>query len=102
MASIDQDKYVKKLTTSAFLLLFLHAQLQQREGLRAIANDALGRKFQLHSNLLQRVFMDLVQRIRLCSLRPAMERDFHTVDATTIPCASIRTNGRPFVRQRHE
>ncbi|WP_432776115.1 DUF4372 domain-containing protein [Brevibacillus gelatini] len=46
LASSDHDKYVKKLTTSAYLLLFLHAHLQQREGLRAIADDALGRKFQ--------------------------------------------------------
>ncbi|RNB50738.1 IS4 family transposase [Brevibacillus gelatini] len=104
LASSDHDKYVKKLTTSAYLLLFLHAHLQQREGLRAIADDALGRKFQQelgftsispsqlsrkhqqsHSNLLQRVFRDLVQRIRLCSLPPAMKRDFRIVDATTIP-----------------
>ena len=42
----DQDKYVKKLTTKAYLLLFLHAQLQQREGLRAIADDVLSKKFQ--------------------------------------------------------
>ncbi len=41
-----QDKYVKKLTTPGYLLLFLHAQLQQREGLQAIADDALGKKFQ--------------------------------------------------------
>jgi hypothetical protein len=42
----DQDKYVKKLTTKAYLLLFLHAQLQQREGLRAIADDVLSKEFQ--------------------------------------------------------
>jgi IS4 transposase len=32
-----QDKYVKKLTTTAYLLLFLHAQLESRDGLRDIA-----------------------------------------------------------------
>ncbi len=104
LASSDQDKYVKKLTTPAYLLLFLHAQLQQREGLRAIADDALGKKFQrelgftsisasqlsrkhqqTHSELLQRVFTDLVQRIRLCSIPPTMKRDFRIVDSTTIP-----------------
>ncbi|RNB60067.1 DUF4372 domain-containing protein [Brevibacillus gelatini] len=103
LATSDHDKYVKKLTTSAYLLLFLHAQLQQREGLRAIADDTLGRKPQQelgftsispsqlsrkhqqpHSELLQRVFMDLVKRIRLCFLPPAMKRDFRIVDATTI------------------
>ncbi|WP_409179063.1 DUF4372 domain-containing protein [Brevibacillus fortis] len=79
VASNDQDKYVKKLTTPSYLLLFLHAQLQQREGLRAIADDALKTKFQLelgftsistsqlsrkhqqmNTQLLQYVFMELV------------------------------------------
>lgn len=43
---MKQDKYTKKLTTKAYLLLFLHAQLQQREGLSAIADDALLDDFQ--------------------------------------------------------
>ncbi|WP_350340494.1 DUF4372 domain-containing protein [Paenibacillus hexagrammi] len=30
IAETHQDKYVKKLTTPAYLKLFLHAQLQQR------------------------------------------------------------------------
>jgi len=38
---IEQDKYVKKLTTLAYLKLFLHAQLHQRDGLREIADDLL-------------------------------------------------------------
>lgn len=41
-----QDKYVKKLTTTAYLLLFLHAQLESRDGLRDIAADALNEEFQ--------------------------------------------------------
>lgn len=36
-----QDKYTKKLTTTAYLKLFLLAQLQGREGLRHIADDVL-------------------------------------------------------------
>lgn len=41
VAECQQDKYAKKLTTSAYLKLFLHAQLQGREGLRHIADDLL-------------------------------------------------------------
>ncbi|MEJ8548831.1 IS4 family transposase, partial [Brevibacillus borstelensis] len=104
VASSDQDKYVKKLTTPAYLLLFLHAQLQQREGLRAIADDVLGTKFQrelgftsisasqlsrkhqqMSTQLLQHVFMELVQRIRLCSMPSKWKRDFRIIDSTTIP-----------------
>jgi hypothetical protein len=48
---LNQDKYVKKLTTKAYILLFLHAQLQQREGLRAIADDVLQEEFKRELNL---------------------------------------------------
>ncbi|SFE28049.1 protein of unknown function, partial [Paenibacillus algorifonticola] len=41
VAECQQDKYVKKLTTTAYLKLFLLAQLQNREGLRHIADDVL-------------------------------------------------------------
>ncbi|WP_081417481.1 DUF4372 domain-containing protein [Paenibacillus sp. Soil522] len=34
---IGQDRYVKKLTTLAYFKLFLHAELQGRDGLRDIA-----------------------------------------------------------------
>lgn len=37
---------MKKLTTTAYLLLFLHAQLESRDGLRDIAADALNEEFQ--------------------------------------------------------
>lgn len=40
------DKYVKKLATKSYILLFLHAVLQKREGLRAIADDLLQEEFQ--------------------------------------------------------
>ncbi|MBB3068353.1 hypothetical protein FHS14_001329 [Paenibacillus baekrokdamisoli] len=43
---IGQDKYVKKLTTLAYFKLFLHAELQGRDGLRDIANDVLCRDIQ--------------------------------------------------------
>jgi len=41
VAECQQDKYTKKLTTTAYLKLFLLAQLQGREGLRHIADDVL-------------------------------------------------------------
>jgi hypothetical protein len=41
----QQDKYVKKLTTSAYLKLFFRAQLKQREGLRGITDDVLSVDF---------------------------------------------------------
>lgn len=41
VAECQQDKYTKKLTTTAYLKLFLLAQLQCREGLRHIADDVL-------------------------------------------------------------
>jgi len=99
----DQDKYVKKLSTPAYLKLFLHAQIQQREGLRAIADDVLAKSFQRelgftsispsqlsrkhqqpHAALLHRVLSDLVKRIRSCSIPPTMKRDFRIIDSTTI------------------
>lgn len=92
------------MTTPAYLLVFLHAQLQQREGLRAIADDALGTKFQkelgftsisasqlsrkhhqMDTLLLQHIFMELVQRIRVCSIPSKWKRDFRIIDSTTIP-----------------
>lgn len=42
----QQDKYTKKLTTTAYLKLFLLAQLQNREGLRHIADDVLCEELQ--------------------------------------------------------
>ncbi|OXM15532.1 IS4 family transposase [Paenibacillus herberti] len=46
VAECQQDKYTKKLTTTAYLNLFLLAQLQNREGLRHIADDVLGEELQ--------------------------------------------------------
>ncbi|MED1695592.1 IS4 family transposase [Brevibacillus agri] len=100
----DQDKYVKKLTTKAYLLLFLHAQLQQREGLRAIADDVLSKKFQrelglssispaqlsrknnqVEPALLEEIFVDLVQQIQSVSGNTySLRKDMKIIDSTTI------------------
>ncbi|WP_371863561.1 hypothetical protein [Aneurinibacillus danicus] len=45
MRKSGQDKYTKKLMTTAYPLLLLHAHLQSREGLRAIAADTLNEDF---------------------------------------------------------
>lgn len=101
---IDETDQVKKLTTKAYLLLFLHAQLQQRDGLQAIADDVLSKEFQrelglssisgaqlsrknyrVEPVLLEEIFVDLVRQIQkatgnTCSLR----KDFKIIDYTTI------------------
>lgn len=102
---LNQDKYVKKLTTKAYLLLFLHAQLHQRDGLRAIADDALHHDFQrelgftsisaaqlsrknkrVDPTILADIFMDLVQQIRSKSIfrSCSVKNDFRIVDSSTI------------------
>ncbi|MFD2370639.1 IS4 family transposase [Brevibacillus sp. GCM10020057] len=100
----DQDKYVKKLTTKAYLLLFLHAHLQQREGLRAIADDVLSKEFQqelglssispaqlsrknnrVDPALLEEIFVDLVQQIQKASGNTySLRKDIKIIDSTTI------------------
>ncbi|NHN30830.1 DUF4372 domain-containing protein [Paenibacillus agricola] len=49
IAQGEQDNYVKKFTTYAYLKLFLHAQIQQ-EGLREIAADVLFKDFQKYAS----------------------------------------------------
>ncbi|MEI7028450.1 IS4 family transposase, partial [Paenibacillus sp. y28] len=99
----EQDKYVKKLTTLSYLKLFLHAQIQQRDGLREIADDVLSKDFQkeLQMNsisaaqlsrkhnqvnpvLLEQVFMELVLRIRQSAAPGTVRKDFKIIDSTTI------------------
>lgn len=98
-----QDKYAKKLTTSAYLKLFLHAQLQGREGLRHIADDVLSKAFQkelgltsisaaqlsrkhkqVNPNLLQHVFERLVRRILSTHRAPAHRNKIRIIDSTTV------------------
>lgn len=98
-----QDKYVKKLTTLAYLKLFLHAQLQQRDGLREIADDVLSEEFQkelglnsisasqlsrkhnqVDACLLEQVFSELVTRIQRQAGSFKCRNGFKIVDSTTI------------------
>jgi hypothetical protein len=99
----EQDKYVKKLTTKAYLLLFLHAQLHQRQGLREIADDVLHEDFQrelglesisaaqlsrkhnrVDSVLLEDIFMHVVHQIYQFSSLIPNRRDYKIIDSTTI------------------
>jgi IS4 transposase len=80
---LQQDKYVKKLTTKAYLLLLLHAQLHEKESLRAISDGLLDEDFQealgfesisasqlsrknngVNTSLLSRLFLELVWKIQ--------------------------------------
>ncbi|WP_270166691.1 IS4 family transposase [Paenibacillus sp. SYP-B4298] len=99
----QQDKYVKKLTTAAYLKLFLHAQLQGREGLRHIADDVLCKAFQrelglksisaaqlsrkhnqVDPELLQQLFERLVKRILTTCPTPAARNKIKIIDSTTV------------------
>ncbi|WP_159881028.1 IS4 family transposase [Paenibacillus puerhi] len=103
IAATGQDKYVKKLTTIAYLKLFLHAQIQQRDALREIAVDALSKGFrkelgidsisasqlcrkhnQVDPALLEHVFSELVIRIRRSTSPTCFRKDFKIIDSTTI------------------
>lgn len=99
----QQDKYVKKLTTLAYLKLFLHAQLHQRDGLREIADDVLSDEFQSELGLdsisaaqlsrkhnqvdpvlLEQVFSELVNQIQSQAGHFKHKHDFKVIDSTTI------------------
>lgn len=103
VSQMEQDKYVKKLTTYAYLKLFLHAQIQQRDGLREIAADVLSKDFQqelgltsisasqlsrkhnqVDPTLLQQVFSELVVQVRQSTAPTSLRKDFRIIDSTTI------------------
>lgn len=81
--NLQQDKYVKKLTTKIYFLLLLHAHLHEKESLRAIADGLLDEELQselgidsisasqlsrknneVDTSLLSQVFLELVQKIQ--------------------------------------
>ena len=83
VAATHQDKYTKKLTTKAYLMLFLYAHLQEEKSLRAISDavldEDLGRALgldgisasqlsrknrQVDPTLMAHVFLHLVQQIQ--------------------------------------
>ncbi|GAA0369472.1 IS4 family transposase [Bacillus horti] len=105
IVKLQQDKYVKKLTTKAFLLLMLHAQLHEKESLRAISDGLLDEDLQaelgldsisasqlsrknneVDPSLLSRVFLDLVQEIQSHRHHSIPKRmPLKIIDSSTIP-----------------
>lgn len=99
----NQDKYVKKLTTLAYFKLFLHAELQGRDGLRDIASDVLSQDMQRETGLpsisaaqlcrkhnqvdpalLEQVFNQLVKRIHSQANLKRSRNKFKIIDSSTI------------------
>jgi hypothetical protein len=99
----QQDKYAKKLTTKSYILLFLHAILQKRESLRAVAADLLNphmQKFlqldsisysqlsrkhrQVDTDLLAHLFFALVGKIQRMAVSPDGRKPYKIIDSTTI------------------
>lgn len=87
----NQDKYTKKLTTRAYLMLMIHAQLHEKESLRAISDDVLNEELQkilgfesisasqlswknneVQTSILANVFLDLVRKFNAI-----IQRDKH-------------------------
>jgi hypothetical protein len=123
VAECQPDKYTKKLTTTAYLKLFLLAQLQCREGLRHIADDVLcedlqhelgltsisasqlSRKHkQVDPELLQQVFESLA---RLVLSRQGIRSHRHKIkiiDSTTVNVvfAKVQMGGVPQDESRHQ
>lgn len=99
------DRYVKKLNTTAFLLLFIEAQLQRRTGLRSIMNSlqaneelqqAIGissisaaqlsrKNNKLDPEVLQTILCDLITKLqRLQAPVAARVGTVKVIDSTTI------------------
>lgn len=99
------DRYVKKLNTTVFLLLFMEAQLQKRKGLRSIMNSlradeefqqALGissisaaqlsrKNNKLDPQVLQTILCDLISKLhQLQSPVAARVGSVKVIDSTTI------------------
>lgn len=101
----NQDKYTKKLTTRAYLMLLLHAHLHEKESLRAISDGVLDEEFQkilgfdsisasqlsrknneVQTSILANVFLDLVQKIRCHhQKRLTSKMPIKIIDSSTIP-----------------
>ncbi len=103
IAESGQDKYVKKLTTIAYCKLFLHAQLQNRESLRDIADDVNNLEFQrelgfssisaaqlcrkhnqVDPDLLQHVFEQLAAKVLSHRTSPDNRIAMKVIDSTTV------------------
>ncbi|REE77733.1 uncharacterized protein DUF4372 [Paenibacillus taihuensis] len=103
IAQSGQDKCVKKLTTTAYFKLFLHAQLHNCDGLRDIANHMLSRAFQkelglssisasqlsrkhnqVDSELLKQVFERLVKQMLMRHAPANHRKNMKIIDSSTV------------------
>lgn len=117
---LGHDKYTKKLTAKAYLLLFLHAQLHEKESLRAIADGVLDEDLQkilsfesisasqlsrknnqVDPSLLANIFLDLVQQIR-CHMQQSQpcRMPLKIIDSTTIPLSLTNYKWATFRRTK--
>jgi IS4 transposase len=110
VAATNQDKYTKKLTTKAYLMLFLYAHLQEEESLRAISDavldedlgQALGldgisasqlsrKNREVDPSLMANVFLHLVQQIhRHKQGKKRVDLPVKIIDSSTIPLSLSR------------
>lgn len=99
-----QDRYTKKLTTRAYTLLMLHAQLTEADSLyelkamltnkdlqRAIGVDSISvsqlsrKNNNLDPSILSNLFMELVSQISAQKLLPKKGMLLKIIDSTTLP-----------------
>ncbi|BAQ09620.1 transposase IS641 [Bacillus sp. OxB-1] len=99
-----QDRYTKKLTTQAYTLLMLYAQLMESDSLHALEAALTNRDFQraigvdsisvsqlsrknnrLDPTVLSNLFMQLVSQIAVQKLSPKKGLLLKIIDSTTIP-----------------
>jgi IS4 transposase len=102
------DKYVKKLTTKAYMALFLYAHLQKEDSLRSISDCVLSEDLQkatglssisaaqlsrknnsVDLQLLMMIFLDLVAKIK-GKRAPKTDERLKVVDSSTIPLNAQR------------
>ncbi|QDI91395.1 IS4 family transposase [Salicibibacter halophilus] len=104
VTNLRQDAYTKKLTTEAYIKLFLLAHLQETDslaaisdglldeglqqevGFQAISSSQLSRKHRaIDPTLLSTIFVDLVQRIRYFHRQSSARMPLKIIDSSTIP-----------------
>lgn len=98
----QSDKYVKKLTTKAYILLFLYAHLQQEDSLRSLSTSVLDDKLQeaiglssisaaqlsrknnaVDPQFLANILLELVAKIKK-KKKPDLSNALKIVDSTTV------------------
>lgn len=98
-----QDRYTKKLTTKAYIMLMLYAQLQKINSLHELSHTLLNEHLQkavgfdsisvsqlsrknntLHPTVLSNIFFDLVSKIKTCPSYTS-KMPLKVIDSSTVP-----------------